>query len=132
MNKIASMVGVGAMVISLGLGSAFAQQATTAPTNTPPTAAEKDKAPKPDMTKADPMKAAEAKAGVEVKPEKAGVEMKKTADPVKGEVDKAATEKPANDKTADKKVVGEKDVKADPAKTADTVKKLDEAKSVKQ
>ncbi len=135
MKKIASMVGVGAMVLSLGLGSAFAQQATS--TTTPPVASEKDKAPVavPEMKKADPIKAtgSEVKSGVEAKSEKAAVEMKKAADPVKGEIDKAATVKPDVDKATDaKSAVEKKDGKVDAAKPADAVKKLDEAKSVKQ
>lgn len=154
MKKMVSMVGVGVMVLSLGLGSAFAQQATNPTVNTPPAASEKDKAPvaKPPLEmkgeKADPMKTTipgtEAKSGIEVKsqasvPAKTATEMKSEAiAPVKPSVDKATTVKQEDskaEKTADVKLNGEKkDAKVESSKApiADTGKKLDEAKSVKQ
>lgn len=137
MKKIVSLVGVGAMVISLGLGSAFAQQ-TTPTVTTPPAASEKDKAPvvKPSVAMKDD-KAVPAKTPDAVVKPGLGAKSEAIA-PVKEEIGKAAEMKPAiekADKAGDLKPSDEKkDAKVEPAKVKpeDAEKKLDEAKPVKK
>jgi hypothetical protein len=132
MKKIVSLIGVGAMVMALGLGSAIAQQ-TTDPKATPVTPPAKEQ-PAPEKAKPGMEMKADAKAN-EVKPGTPA-----PAAPVAGKADEKATKvEAANDKApAPTTAPAKPDVKADAGKTdvkkdstAKAEGKTEEAKSVK-